>query len=456
MPREINAFSPPRRRPGGPAADRPRPMTHDHRLFEKVSRASPAEMEAFFLRLRREKHFLERVFNALTEGVVVTTPDLRVLAANDRARELLGLGADRRVQGMRFPELVPFAELRRLLLRLDKEPGGLREEVQVGAPGGKGPFTLAVSIVPLAAAEQARAGFLIALEDTTEHRLLEQEKRHAEKLASLATLTAGVAHEIKNPLNSMAIHAQLLEKMLERAEEEDGLIAVETVRESLAVVLEEIGRLNSMVNEFLQAVRPTVPWMEPKTLNDLLFRVADLIRPDCERQGIDLRVLPDADLGLVQFDERQLSRAILNLLNNAYDAVLERREKWREEEAPGRASPQPPARIILRSRLRGDHALIEVADNGAGIPTELASRIFEPYFTTKFHGTGLGLMNVLRIVEEHGGKVHVETNVGEGTCFSLSIPVRAPLPVRQLEQSRAAAGEDGAPATPPRGDRPPA
>jgi signal transduction histidine kinase len=148
----------------------------------------------------------------------------------------------------------------------------------------------------------------------------------------------------------------------------------------------------------------------------------------------------------VQFDERQMSRAVLNLLNNAYDAVLERRERWHEERIAaqkagrkGASAPEddePPASIALRSKLRDDRACIEIADTGGGIPPDVVSRIFEPYFTTKFHGTGLGLMNVLRIVEEHGGKVLVETDEGEGTRFTLVIPMRAPLPVRRLEERK--------------------
>jgi two-component system, sporulation sensor kinase E len=404
------------------------------RVLTKLSKSASDDLDSFLSRLRREKNFLERVFNALSEGVVVATPALRVLAMNERARELLGLPEGRRTVGHHLMELVDNPDLRSFLLRLDPaSPEIIEREIQTGLAPDRGPRILHARVSPLPGEEDSLGGVVLTLADTTERHRLEAQRRHAEKLASLATLTAGVAHDLKNPLNSMSIHAQLLLKRLEAVEREgEDAVAIEDIRGSLEIVWEEMQRLGEIVNEFLQAARPTAPWMEPRPLNNALRRVAELARPDCERRGISLRVALDPDLKLVQFDDRQFSQAILNLLKNAAEAIEERVAREVTEGAQEDVILER-MEIVLRSQLRGERAVVSVSDTGIGIPEEDFQRIFEPYFTTKFAGTGLGLMNVYRIVQEHEGKLEVESSVGEGTTFTISIPLRAPLPVRALE-----------------------
>lgn len=410
----------------------PRDQRH---LFEKLSKVATADLDTFLGRLRREKSFLERVFNALTEGVVVASPDLRVLALNDEARRLLGLGEKRKALGARLLEIVDLPELRSLVLRIDPSSRErLEEEIPLPpAPGSREPRALRVTVSHLPGDEESLGGILFILADATDRLRLEERRRHAEKLASLATLTAGIAHEVKNPLNSMSIHAQLLKKRAEAAERDgEESIPTEEVRGAVDVILEEMARLGDIVNEFLQAVRPTVPWMEPRPLNEALRRVAELARPECERRGIALRLSLDPEMKLAQFDERQLGQAVLNLLKNGAEAIESRLEKAANEKTEDPELLRGRMEVVLRTRLRGDRAHISVSDTGEGIREEDYQRIFEPYYTTKFHGTGLGLMNVYRIVREHGGEMALESVFGEGTTFTIAIPLRAPLPPREI------------------------
>jgi signal transduction histidine kinase len=208
----------------------------------------------------------------------------------------------------------------------------------------------------------------------------------------------------------------------------------------LEIVWEEMQRLGGIVNEFLQAARPTAPWMEPRPINAMLRRVAELAKPECERRGAPLRVFLDPDLKLAQFDDRQLPQAILNLLKNASEAIEEKLTAVEDDDE--RMALMERMEITLRSRLSGDRAVISVSDTGTGIPEEDYQRIIEPYFSTKFGGTGLGLMNVYRIVQEHEGKLEVESAVGEGATFTISIPLKAPLPVKAIEQKPASESAD--------------
>jgi len=395
----------------------------ESRPIPRFSRAAPADLDAYFQRLRRERGFLERIVQGLHEGVLLTTLDLKILFTNERARWLLSLPEGRRALHIPLPDATPLTEVRALLLKLDPDLNRpVEEEILIPGNAERPPRTMSIHVAPLADDEHRTMGLLFTIDDTSERHRLEARRRHAEKLSSLATLTAGIAHEIKNPLNSMSIHAQLLRKRLDMTGEET--ISTASVSESLDVILEEIGRLDTMVDEFLQAVRPTVPWMEPRPINDMLRRIAELARPEVERRGIELALELDTDLTLAQYDERQLGRAIFNLLKNSWEAIDEVQQRAVET-----ATDLSPAKITLKSMHLGDKMVIEVQDTGGGIPEEHFNRIFEPYYTTKFNGTGLGLMNVYRIVQEHGGQIHIDTTVGEGSIFRLTLPLRAPLPM---------------------------
>jgi signal transduction histidine kinase len=243
-----------------------------------------------------------------------------------------------------------------------------------------------------------------------------EEIRRIESIESLSTLTAGVAHEIKNPLNSMNIHAQLAKKSLKDLREEIGAnVTLERIERSNRVIMEEIERLAKIVDGFLDAVRPARPNIRTHDLNKVLLGVAELIGPDCRSRGIELVLDLDPELTPVRIDADQILQCVLNVAKNAMESI---------EGEHGA--------IALRTKLKSDHVLIEVEDNGCGIPDEERLRIFEPYHTTKESGTGLGLMVVYRIVRAHRGAVGLRSEPGKGTVFSIGLPIDE-RPVRLLE-----------------------
>ncbi len=254
-----------------------------------------------------------------------------------------------------------------------------------------------LAYAPLAGDEVAV--FAIGLDFTDEKALLAQSKRQ-DKLAAIGTMAAGLAHEIRNPLNGAQLHITYLERALKRAHAHPELL------ETIGVVGDEIRRLGALVTEFLDFARPKPPIIKPVNVQSLFERAAQLVAPAAATHNITLELdLPLTDLEL-HADRAKLEQVLLNLANNAIEA-------------------QGPAggRLVLRARRQPHTVTIEVEDAGPGIPPN--SPIFDAFYSTKQQGTGLGLSISHRIVTDHGGTIHFESVPGR-TLFRIVLPVDGP------------------------------
>ena len=260
---------------------------------------------------------------------------------------------------------------------------------QAGIVGSLGPIFCTIT------------GNVIHIEDVTEKRAREARLRRAESLAALTTLTAGVAHEIKNPLGSIGIHLELMKK------EMSGKRQIETrkVMENLLIIKEEVDRLNRIVMDFLFTVRPMNAELIYDDLNRVVQELLELMKPELAEAGIILETDLMKPSPQILMDERYMKQAVLNLFNNAISAMPE------------------GGKLRVRTVHRGSEVRLEIGDNGVGIPEENMDKIFEPYFTTKDFGSGLGLTLVYKIVKEHMGDIEINSKVGEGTALTLSFPV---------------------------------
>jgi signal transduction histidine kinase len=277
---------------------------------------------------------------------------------------------------------------------------------------------LSISVLPLVRDHQV-SGSLIYVEDITEKRGKEARLRRAENLASLTTLAAGVAHEIKNPLGSLSIHVQLIQKALAANREmffkahPSGVDAIQqqpagyldTLDKYIGVVNEEIDRLNHIVVDFLFAVRPMDMEFREGNINALIEELVEFVKYELDEAGIKCLLELEEGLSSTPFDERYMKQALLNLIKNAIAAM-----------------PAGGA-LTIRTRAADTEIQIDVSDTGTGISEENLSKIFEPYFTTKETGSGLGLTLVFKIIREHKGEVSVKSREGAGTCFSITLPV---------------------------------
>ncbi|MFH0794404.1 MAG: ATP-binding protein [bacterium] len=397
------------------------------RRFSKLSRIDREQLERFVAQIEKEKSFLETVIHHLTEGVVVIDENGKLLFLNSVARELLRLNPNKKCVGESLVNILSHSRVREFVERINPlSRESLNEELRESPPRRR---ILHATVIPLLSKQDEVSGQILILRDVTQSRLRDAAQAHADRLASLATLTAGVAHEIKNPLNSLNIHAQLLQRTLKNKGQYGGKIDSARLEQSADVILEEIQRLSHIVDQFLQAARPTRPQLELKNPNRLIERSVETIRPEFEEKSVEVKLILDPDVPETLLDERQIHQALINILRNAFEAIQER---MKNQEEKGIVSE--PGRITLESRITDSNVPIAVSDNGCGISPESFNRIFEPYYSTKFSGTGLGLMIIHRIVHEHGGTVNLQSTVGEGTRVAFTIPLTQ-KPVRLITEN---------------------
>lgn len=405
--------------------------TFDDRFLSKIGKIDRSHIREYLAQTLSQKQFLETLFEHLDEGILVTDSGLRIIHSNGIARRMLQWPQSKRYLGEALYERCPDGEMKDVLKEMAARPRLLEgRELPFGAKGDRRLVLKALPMHPQEdeASEPVQPMWVFLLQDVTEHYRSLEEQARAQRLASLALLTAGIAHEIKNPLNSLNIHAEILLRQGQAAEEGEGLDA-EKVSRAASVILEETNRLTDIVNVFIQSARPQGPILEKHSVNRVCEDIIRVMEPECEQSGVTLRADLDPDLPLILLDIHLMFQALRNLVRNALEAHQETMK-----EVGGEEGKEPPT-IFLRTRLAAGAVTIDVADNGPGIPEDKLDKIFEPYFSTKFDGTGLGLMVVYRVVTEHQGQIHVDSRPGLGTRFKITLPL-AERPLRLLEEPR--------------------
>jgi two-component system NtrC family sensor kinase len=351
-----------------------------------------------FEMIRQAKEEWETAFNALSEGIAVLDPEGRLTRGNRALSRLLDLPA---------PALIgrPFWAM--VVGDVEGEDGLIG-----AARRGERPAPLAIRsltldrVVRLTAAPVAetaeKVAVVVLVEDVTEQRALETQLIQSEKLAAVGQFVSGVAHELNNPLTSIAGLSEFLQ-------DRPGIAPAE--REHLRVIHEQAERAGRIVRNLLTFARKSSPGEAVVDLNDIVARTALLVAYELRLRGITL--VEDRSPGELQVrgNRDELQQVFLNLLNNAVHAV--------------RDLPTGSRRITLLTRREGGHAVVRVSDSGAGVPEELIPQLFTPFFTTKEpgEGTGLGLSLSYRIVESHGGRLWYRPAAGGGAEFQTSIPL---------------------------------
>jgi two-component system, sporulation sensor kinase E len=365
------------------------------RALDKFEKLDSNQVKNIIQLLAGENELLEMVLDSMTEGLVVLDNQFNTQFVNKTA-ERLGVKTRER-------ERLIWDELRDPDIRdYLKEKAESQESVrhkEFSIQSGSSVSILELNLLPLVR-EGSIEGSLLILEDITERRNHEARLRRAESLASLTTLAAGVAHEIKNPLGSMGIHIQLMQRALNR-----GTAERDFYDEHLQIVNEEIERLNGIIVDFLFAVRPMDTSLRKQDLNTVVRDTLEFIEPECESLSIEVQAKLKMDLPDILIDEKFIKQALLNLIKNAMAAM-----------------PQG-GRLTISTELKGESVVLILEDNGIGIDEENMSKIFEPYFTTKEFGSGLGLTVVYKIIKEHNGEISLNSKAGKGTSFYVSFPV---------------------------------
>lgn len=274
------------------------------------------------------------------------------------------------------------------------------------------------SVICIASRVSEIKALLFVFRDMTFFNRFKEEFRKNESLAQMTTMAAGVAHEIKNPLASISIYLQLMDKMMEK----NGSMTREEAKKYLDVVSEEVDRINKIAVDFLYAVKPMKVNLAICNVNDIVKKTVSVVSAELKEKGIAFKQHLAVSLPKVLADSSLIQQSILNLINNAMQAMPEDRKD--------------PA-ITVSTFMENDMVKISVADNGCGMTEEQMSKIFEPYYTTKSSGTGLGLTVLFKIMKQHEGDVTVSSTPGVGSEFTLQIPVPSSERFRLTDDGRA-------------------
>lgn len=374
------------------------------KLIERLGRVGPEEVQNYLLRLAQEKGFLETIFNSIQEGIIVTDAKGRITYLNNAACDLFGLDGEKSL-GKPLDERIRGLDWK----ALSQSDSVLSRDMEIFYPANR---FINFYVVPLLIERRGegelpdelvaeRVGHAMILRDITESRRSAEETIESERFSALTLLAAGVAHEIGNPLNSLHIHLQLMERKVRK------LSATEDKRElqeSIDIARSEINRLDSIVSQFLRAIRPSQPQLQPENVNALLEETIRFFQPEIKDRDIVVETELRSDLPALQLDRDQMKQVFYNAIKNSFEAMKRRG--------------------ILRIRTDRDdtHVKISFTDTGGGISAENLSRVFEPYFTTKTGGSGLGLLIVRRIVREHGGELAIESSEGKGLTMTIRLP----------------------------------
>lgn len=335
------------------------------------------------------------ILQSMADAVVAVNRDGRITVFNRAAEKLFGMAPESAI-GKRCADIL-HGEMSLLDKTLETGAGLNDAEVRHRLDGRTITLTVTTSLIHNAVGEIDSA--VAVLKDLTEKKALEENLRQREKLSAMGELASGVAHEIRNPLNSISMIAQrFIREFLPVTKQEE-------YQQLAKAIVVETRRVSDIIQRFLAFARPPMLNLEIADLNEVAERALTLVASEAQQKGVELHRELEFTLPKLALDRNQMEQVFLNLLQNSLHAT----------DAGGE--------IVLRTYLRDNAIITEVADTGHGISKEHFGKIFDLYFTTKESGTGMGLSIVHRIVSEHGGRIEVESEVENGTRVKLIFPV---------------------------------
>jgi signal transduction histidine kinase len=343
----------------------------------------------------RERNFKHTVVENIETGILTFDENRQVMTLNGPASRILGIKQPQSATS--WPEILQdwpefHTGLENAFATLEQQPWG--EYITLERNDRQ--LTYRLSLFPLSFRRQA--GWLLTVEDLTERVNMREQMSRMDRLASLGRMSAGIAHEIRNPLTGVSL---LLDDLHDR------LLGQEQDQQLIRKALGEIERLEGLVGELLHFSVVSIPRLVSEDLTQVIDDSIFLVRKQCERQGIQIISLYDSALPLLSIDADRLKQVFLNLFGNAIDAM-----------------PEGGQLKVLVSRVR-QGVQVEIIDTGCGIDSEKLTLIFEPFYTSKGReGTGLGLSISHNIISEHGGSISAESTLNQGTRISIIFPLK--------------------------------
>ena len=390
------------------------------RVSQKASKLSHEQLVSLLDDMVAENETLYSILESISAGLLIVDNNFFLLQSNKIVESRLNFSVyldDPKAGTCPIWEIMEDEEIGEYFKKCaQKDITNTTEDFTIMTSGGSVRF-ITITMTPLVHNGDT-TGKIILVRDVTEKKNQEVLLHRMENMANLTNLAAGMAHEIKNPLGAISIHIQLITKALEKARENAGKLPDKKfVEDHIDVVNDEIDHLNKLIMDFLFAVRPVNANLQLKKPAAIIQNIADFITPEFHDNDINLKIIIKDKESRLLVDEKLLRDVMVNLAQNALAAI---NQKKNADDAPENYSGE----FTIECASEDNKYYIVVSDNGCGMKEETVSKIFEPYFTTKANGTGLGMTMVYKIVKEFSGDIHVESQEGKGTVFTLMFPLQ--------------------------------
>ena len=390
------------------------------KVLGRIDVLDPLDLQSFVERLARERSFLETLFNTIEDGVLVANSEGKIIYLNNAVTDLFGYD-EVELMGKAIEHLLPDLDWDFLkAMDMEGSQGLVRREFDLSYPK---PRFIRLYAAPLDGQIEGSTGMALILHDATEVREKTYDVIESERIQALTLLAASVAHELGNPLNALSIHLQLIEREIRKLRPSSCLVNLDNDHQKIeisdiysklekyvSVAKGEVGRLDYIITQFLQAIRPARPNLKKNSLNDIIEETIELLRPELKNRGQSLKLNLNEALPLAFFDAGQIKQSLINLMKNSMQAMSTGGE------------------LIIKTGEAEEGVWISLTDTGCGIPQEQIKQIFEPYYTTKEKGSGLGLMIVQRIVRDHDGRLELTSHGSKGATFRIWLPKEERMP----------------------------
>lgn len=396
------------------------------RVSKKIDKLSPVQILQLVESCYAQAEMFDSIFQSLPSGLIIVDEKFCLTKINKAAERYLPFKSnpeDSKSEGVPVWNLIDDEEIAKFLQNaFESDKTNVSDEYTVATSGGSVRF-IDVYITPLVQNQNQGKnliGSIIRIDDVTEKRNQEVLLHRMETLAGLTNVAASVAHEIKNPLGAISIHIQLMQKAIKKKRDGDGMLPPAKYAEDyLDVITQEIERLNKIVVDFLMAVRPISAKLELVNPNTILKEFISFFTPEFTEKHIELESdLCGADVRLL-LDSKLFREVIVNLSQNAIFAIEKKFGVDEDSEKAGSMN----GNIRIKSWIENDRYFLTFRDDGIGMDDLTSSRVFEPYFTTKSNGTGLGMAMSYKIIKEFSGDIRVNSVLGDGTTFTIELPV---------------------------------
>lgn len=368
------------------------------KLVERLDKLDSKSLQTQFLHLAREKGLMEAVFQSIQEGIIVVDSSCRIAYVNRATEQLLGLPVQR-MEGQPIADYLGDIDWQEILGQEEREWARLMSrEIEINYPVHR---FVNFYVMPLTLSKPESRGAVIILRDITRDREHEATQMESERVNAVKLLAAGVAHEIGNPLNALNIHLQLLSRSLNdlpKGKRKD-------IKDLVDVARSEASRLDNIITQFLRAIRPSKPHFTLSRMDNLLKETLAILRHETNNRKITVNIKYAEELPRIPVDRDQIKQAFFNVIRNALQAM------------------EDGGTIDISASCTDRHLVMSFKDTGTGIKPEDFGHLFEPYHTTKAQGTGLGLMIVQRILQDHGGRIEIVSKPGSGTRVTLLLPL---------------------------------